>query len=554
MTTELEKKGTTDIWAVVRRIMPYVLGVLTAAVGIGFVLYYIIGPSEYYMTGDCTDSLLWAQATLESGKLVAEDFYYAAVIPFGGNIIFLPFLAIFGYGMTAQICGLVTYAILLFAAVIYLARGLGYKWYAAGGMLSVLVLIMSSSAKLREIMWEHIFYYNLGILFFALGMGLAVRIFREGGFIDRSEKKTGDIIMIGVLSIFTMITATNGLQSLVCFILPVLGAMFAVVFLDSDIKLISKESLCAVIAVGAVGICTVVGLLLTKSVTNGVTAGYQDAYSTYSGMNTWTSNFLNLFINWFTLLGVNVQANDPLMSGESIVNMLRIFLALFLLVAPIVMLCGYKSIKTRGVKMLLIGHFAVTAFIVFASVFGALGGANWRLVPMLGTAILTVFAYAIDLIGRKKVAARVGALILAFLILASLVSAVEIKATGENKIDKYDAHLITETLQERGLEHGYATFWRSQIITMLSDSEVKCNVIYDSQSQPIKRNYQSKDAWYEDSEGETEYFLLLTDAEAQKMEIWLAQNTYRQTDYFEIKNEAGTTYYVYVYNENFVRK
>lgn len=546
---------TTDVMSVVRRILPYAAALLTAGIGIGLVLYYIIGPSEWYMTADCTDSLLWSQATFESGKLVSEDFYYAAVIPFGGNLIFLPFIALFGYSMTAQICGLCTYAVLLFAAVIYLGRGLGYKWYTAGGMLSLLVLIMSSSAKLREIMWEHIFYYNLGILFFCLGMGLAVRIFREGGFIDTDEKKATDIVLIGVLSIFAMICATNGLQSLVCFILPVLAAMFAALFLDSEIKLISKQALCALIVIFAVGICTLVGMKLTDSVTGGITAAYQEAYSTYSAMGTWVNNFLGLFNNWFTLLGVSVSAGDPMMSVESVINMIRIFCGLFLLVAPIVMLCGYRSIKSRGVRMLLVGHLAVMAFIIFASVFGSLGGANWRLTPMLGTSVLVAFAYAVDLIGRKKAAARVGAVMLAFLILTAGISALEIKEMKAGEYDKYDAHLITYALEERGLERGYATFWRSQIITMLSDSRVECAVILDGASEPIKRNYQSSDSWYEDGEDTNEYFLLLDSAENVSYATWRAMNVHLQTDSFVITNaNTGVNYYVYVYSENIVKK
>ena len=547
---DCEKKSL--LW----HVLSYVIGCFVGLLGIALVLYNILGPAEWYMTSDCTDSLLWGQATLESGKLVSPDFHYAAVIPFGGNLIFLPWLAIFGYSMAAQIGGLCTYAILLFAAVIYLARGLGYKPYVAGGMLTVLLLILSSSAKLREIMWEHIFYYNLGILFFCLGLGLAVRIFKNGGFINGEKKKlTEFIVLSSVLSVFTLLCATNGLQSLVCFILPVLGAMFAVCFLDGETKLLSRRNLFALIPIGAMAIATLIGLKLVDTVTGGVTAGYQEAYSTYSAMETWSNNFLNLFKNWFSLLGVSVAQADPLMSEESIFNIIRIFGALLLLVAPIVMLCGYKNIQSHAVKMLLIGHFAVSAFIIFASVFGNLGGANWRLTPMVGTAVLATFAYGADLIARRGVAARVGALILAFLLLTAALPALEIKDMKEGEIDKYDAHLITEALEEHGLKTGYATFWRSQIITMLSDSEIQCRVISDDVSVPTKRNYQSSDSWYEDVPGEDKYFLLLTMNEYFTCSSWIMQNEDIQIDDFSIKNEeTGAVYFVYVYSENFISK
>jgi len=119
MTNNIEKNSEGGILTVLRRALPIIAGVLSL-LGVGLVLYYIIGPSQYYMTGDCTDSLLWSQATYESGKLVSPDFHYAAVIPFGGNLIFLPFIAIFGYGITAQICGLALFAVLLFGmAILY---------------------------------------------------------------------------------------------------------------------------------------------------------------------------------------------------------------------------------------------------------------------------------------------------------------------------------------------------------------------------------------------------------------------------------------------------
>jgi len=165
--------------------------------------------------------------------------------------------------------------------------------------------------------------------------------------------------------------------------------------------------------------------------------------------------------------------------------MIGILGGIVLLVAPIILSCFYKKIESTAVRAVLVGHFAVSAFIIFASVFGSLGNANWRLTPMLGTAVITTFAYAVDLISRKKVAARVGAFMLAFLILASVLSAAEIKGMEKGDEDRYDAHLITEQLEEKELEHGYATFWYSQIVTMLSEEHVKCRVIADGASTPI---------------------------------------------------------------------
>ena len=94
------------------------LPVLALLPGLGLLLYYVLGPAAGHMTSDCTDSLRWAQASYLSGRLISEDFHYAALLPFGGNQIFLPFIALFGYGLKAQLWGLAVFT-LLFAAALY---------------------------------------------------------------------------------------------------------------------------------------------------------------------------------------------------------------------------------------------------------------------------------------------------------------------------------------------------------------------------------------------------------------------------------------------------
>ena len=155
------------------------LTLLALLPGLGLLLYYVIGPAAGHMTSDCTDSLRWAQASWLSGRLISDNFSYAALLPFGGNQIFWPFLALFGYGLKAQIWGLAVFVLLFAAALYYFARGFDLSRPASAGLVSVTLLILSSSEKLREILWEHIFYYGLGLLFFCVGFGLTLRILRR---------------------------------------------------------------------------------------------------------------------------------------------------------------------------------------------------------------------------------------------------------------------------------------------------------------------------------------------------------------------------------------
>lgn len=74
-----------------------------------YFLYYFISKGYYH--ADCTDTITWAEAVLDGKALMNSDFYYACLLPFGGQLLMVPFVAIFGVSMTAQLCGMVLFAI-----------------------------------------------------------------------------------------------------------------------------------------------------------------------------------------------------------------------------------------------------------------------------------------------------------------------------------------------------------------------------------------------------------------------------------------------------------
>ena len=64
-------------------------------VALGLVAYYIICPAKGEFHADCTDTIYWAKATFDSGKLISPDFSYACLLPFGGSLLMLLFLPFF---------------------------------------------------------------------------------------------------------------------------------------------------------------------------------------------------------------------------------------------------------------------------------------------------------------------------------------------------------------------------------------------------------------------------------------------------------------------------
>ena len=179
-----DERETKERTLTLKNVLDVVLPLLILALGVGLVLYYIIWPAAGYMTSDCTDSLRWAEATYESGQLVSDNFYYAAILPLGGNLLFLPFVALFGYSQAAQISGLVVFALLFAAALYYLAFGIGLNRYYSAGLVAVFMLVMSSS---QSSACGSMFYYNLGLSL--LRVRQSCRILREGGFVCQAGRR-----------------------------------------------------------------------------------------------------------------------------------------------------------------------------------------------------------------------------------------------------------------------------------------------------------------------------------------------------------------------------
>ena len=161
--------------------------------------------------------------------------------------------------MTTHELGMALFAILFVLSVIYLARSLGYSWTLSSIMAFTVSFIMSSSDKLREIMWGHVIYYSLGVLFFCFGLGMAIRLLRDPPetAVEAEGEASGAAkikkllmsrkfkywALFAVFFIFTMLTATNGLQSVVLYVLPVGAAVFLVRLTDTETALFSKRGL-----------------------------------------------------------------------------------------------------------------------------------------------------------------------------------------------------------------------------------------------------------------------------------------------------------------------
>ncbi|MDD4096127.1 MAG: hypothetical protein PHP22_07810 [Oscillospiraceae bacterium] len=514
------------------RIFGRLLFALLILTGFVCIIYYILGPARGYFHSDCVDTLYWAYTSVESGLPLNPDFGYAAILPFGSQIWLVPLIAIFGMKYSTYVAGTIIFALVYFAALLFLSRRLeltgGWRMMFVTGML----FLLSGSEKLREMMWEHAIYYSLSILFFVLGSALVL------SYLKRNFKWPTMVL----LAVLTAGVAIDGAQMIALYLIPLLGAAALERFFSTEAGLREPRtkrtfSLAVImISTTAIGL----GVLYVLTDFGEIGAGYANAYSTYSGSEEWLENLLGVLPNLMSLFGIVIEGGSSIVSVDTVPLMIKMCGLLILLLIPFAMFAVYRKIEDVALRFFLWAHALTSIIILFTVTIGSLGGVNWRLIPILGTAVPTtilslkwIFDEGDAKIKKTREASvdqhklvrkpllwfmssvrkRFATVCLMMIFLNVILTAQGIFRMPSDYDRDNNLHVLTDFLKEHQLEYGYSDFWRSQGITVLSDNEVRIRCIAITTSGIQKRTYQNDMKWFEDQPGVDRYFVLLTQSE-----------------------------------------
>lgn len=512
------------------------------------VIYYITGPAEGYLHSDCTDSLLWSYATVETGEIIAQDFIYAALLPFSANLWMIPIIKIFGYSMTSQIISMVIFAILFAASLLWVFNSLRFSRALNFTASGCVLMLLSSSVKMREIMWEHVIYYSLSLLLLNCLLSLSLSAIRSWEKYYE-EKETKALVKFTLSLVFLAIiatgTATNGVQVILMTTIPVFAGVAAEAFFNARDKFITFKNIGLGSVVATLPFCSLLGLLILKTIQGKVEVWYTNYYSQLSGIDNWHTNLFKFHKHFLTLIGFN-DANrnffpdentEKILTETAIYNLLAIVIFALLILIPIIGAFYYKKYRNKETKVALIAYLTLFLAILFLFVCGNISNVNWRLVPVVGTAMLPIFAIVNELIISHKsqkecdeadkksyIPVRLASLIIVVFLVFSVVNTAIIRDMDKDYGKDNTLHQLTDLLIEKDLKYGFATFWYSQAITLLSDSDISCRDVNATAEDGVKiYNYQTFPKWYEPQEGVDKYFVLLNGSEYSKVvrnETW----------------------------------
>jgi hypothetical protein len=188
--------------------------------------------------------------------------------------------------------------------------------------------------------------------------------------------------------------------------------------------------------------------------------------------------------------------------------MVRMATAALVAIVPVIALVFYNKFD-RSSKMLILAHYGVSGVVMFGYIFGILSAANWRLSPIICTSILICIA-GIRAMNPHIVLKRVSAGIMCVMLLLCTVNMKTVTDMPANGVENNHYYPVIQYLKSQGLEYGFSTFWHSQTITVLSDSEIRIANTDINENGVTPCAFQTNKKWFEEQEGIDRYFLLCT--------------------------------------------
>ena len=513
-----ESRDTTGI---IGKIMLWVISVFLFIGASSAVVYYIMFASRGEFHADCTDTIMWANASVESGKLYDPNFTYACFLPFSTSTLIIPLIKIFGFGMTAHSVGMLCYFILLAVFMALMLKEINDSFPAGFIGTALFLSVTLITQKLREIFWGHTIYYSLGILFLVIGAYLYARTLtlkskelqlKKGG---KNPKKAAvhRVLVFLCLCVFMLLTGMDGITGLTLFALPFAGAVFIEQFINKKYSVFSGKTMAVICRSLIFLIMAVAGNLINNRLLGGLEARYQDANSEFSEMNTWLAHAQKLPFAWMRLLGVESLPDIMFTAKQGVPNLIFIVFALILAAMPIIATLCYKKYgndrKGRMMRIWVWIHWAVTAVVLMGYICGVLAVADWRLVPVIGTSLILSISFVCWAVTENADCSRIASLLILPVFAAGYLGFSNVRKMPKDGYKDNIQYKLADFLEDEGATRGYATFWNANSVTLITGGKIKVSDVLLDEEGVSHRKYQSSSKWYEDDPLQREYFLLL---------------------------------------------
>lgn len=530
-----------------RNIISLAAGIAFFVLGILVVVFYLYKRCRSEFNADFTDTLLWANASVVSGKFYDPQYWYAYFLPFSGIPLMIPIVSAFGLTYFSHQLGMTVFVIIFAASLFAFMRASDFSYAESFGMSGITLILMCCSQITRMIFYGHIIHYSLVIVFMCVAFSLLVRSSAfshskphgpdTAGNASQKRAKTYTVLT----SLWCMLCCTNGVATCLLFFVPFVTTLVIERFLD--VRPISykedKGLIRSVIVVAAGGFLGIIIKLVFFS-----SSEYENSITALLPSDGWVWNQSPFLLEWIKVF-TGDSAEDVLMQSFDGIRILTMYvLALVLLTVPVLAVFSYKKIKNRMLRLLIIYYWIMFAVTMLTYSVSYALVSNWRLSHLACASVMLTVMYALYML-KNRLFVRWAVLLIPVIAVCTLVSMLAVRnipsAYGANQNDQ-----LIEIYKEHGLTRGYSSsFWTSaNAVTVLSDGDIVVSpiTIYPDGSYEVRR-YQSDPSEYEDVPGTDRYFVVVADEDLEYAADTLGKNKVE-----EIKFQDNM--YIWVFDRN----
>lgn len=465
--------------------------------------FLIIVSIGFYCLSPCTDSdmvegLFWAEATITSGNLINPEFVYSYAIPFGANLIFIPFVILFGMTQLANKLGMLFFYLIMVIITFLFMKS--FETSTVKAVMGTAIVMLAFRSQMGVNLLHHILFYQLGFIFL---MGLI------SGTLHILENKNQSVRKKWVLFLlfFSIWSGSNGIPTIMLAVFPTLFALFAM-------RLSGKTSIKAamnVILIILLGI-TSGYVLFTISTQNIQISSYLEDAGTYnfSSISNWISNIQEIPKLWIEIFLMNDPAGVRIFSVQGIETTIAILISIISGSIPLYYLFRGKK-NTITVSFLFYNCIAVWIVCLVQYIFIRLNP-NERLLYnglCANFILLAIFVFETWLkLSRYKLLSLI---VLGIIAIYSIIFPINAKWSYKS--------LDFNEFTLRRLTYGISfDFNLSNINTINSGGQVKIRQVECERGGLIRpRMYQSQYSWYEKPSDGKKWFLLLKDKEYKNL-------------------------------------
>ena len=494
---------------------------------------------------DNAETILWAEASIKSRSAVSKEFDYSSIlIPFGGHLLFIPFVKLFGVQMLSARLGFTLYSVIFVGILLLMFRCLDFDWPETMTAAGAVLLFTISNEGMRDVMWAHCVFYGMGILFSML-IFICYTVYRKQTV--RSRQIVWFIVFLFAVLLGSINSTTIILYSVFPFLCAV--ALTALTDMENGFDWKKLRIPAAVFAV----LC--LGFALNKLVTAGFVTSYADTYQTLSPASAWITNLGKVPLMWIELFTDLPKDSIPVFSAEGILTAIHIAAAMLVLVLTFFSIGLYHRLNSETARLFVIFYWVSLAAILFLYIFGSISDYSRRLIPafMYGLIVnCVIIREVLRDVNSPAILRFIMGVSGCFFVFNGILNGVSEIRKPIDLSQWYGEGTVLQTLQLHGLTTGYSeNFWYSNALTVITGGQVKSRWVTMDENGVHNPHYQSANAWYTDPhEGEQTFVIVLEGQYDQHPELQEgAVKILRATQYSKYADTAAG-FYIYVYDEN----